>query len=260
MTSYANLNTLKRRQTDMGDNTEEVSLSNLSVALEFSDTTKAAAYFRDLEGPLLRHIGEADAVVGCVAWLTNLKVLNALASKQAASIIVQKEDFLRPDLDQLKPDWKTELRTHYEAICPIRSPGHWGAGWLEVRTSNESIGLGSPLHEVGLRCIGHRKALESAMPRMHHKFLVFLRKKDESDPEVEEGAWPYQPYAVWTGSYNITKNGNASLENALFVQDDRLAEAYCGEWAQLIEVSESLDWTSEYAAPEIDYNTGACIS
>jgi hypothetical protein len=260
MTSYANLNTLKRCRTDMGDNTREVSLLNPTVELELGVTTKASAYFRDLEGSLLRHINEADAVVGCVAWLTSLKILSALASKQAASIVVQKEDFLRPDLGQLKSDWKTELRAHYEAINPISSPGHLLAGWLEVRTSEDSVGCGSPLHAVGIRCIGHRKALESAMPRMHHKFLVFLRSKNESDPDVEEGAWPYQPYAVWTGSYNITKNGNASLENALFVQNAHLAEAYCNEWAQLIEVSESLDWTSEYAAPEIDYNTGACIS
>lgn len=260
MTSYANLNMLKRCKTDMGDNTEEFFLSNPSVEIEFSSATKAAAYFRDLEGPLLGHIDEADAVVGCVAWLTNLRVLDALASKQAASIIVQKEDFLRPDLEQPKPDWKQELRTHYEAIRPICSPGHLEAGWLEVRASEDSIGCGSPLHVVGLRCIGYRKALEAAMPRMHHKFLVFLRKRSESDPEVEEGAWPYKPYAVWTGSYNITKNGNASLENALFIQDDCLANAYCDEWAQLIEVSESLDWTREYAAPEVDYNTGACIS
>lgn len=68
------------------------------------------------------------------------------------------------------------------------------------------------------------------------------------------------PYAVWTGSYNITKNGNASPENAMFLDHDRLAAAYCDEWAQLLEVSEPLDWKSIYAAPEIDYNTGACTS
>ncbi|WP_454753909.1 hypothetical protein [Cupriavidus necator] len=213
-----------------------------SLVLELSINTKVAAYFRDLEAPLLRHISEADAVVGCVAWLTNLRVLNALASKRAASIIVQKEEFLRPDLAPLKPDWKTELQAHYEAISPIKAPGHGWEGWLELRTSGETIGSGEPMYAVGLRCIGHRKAEGSAIPRMHHKFLVFLRARDETDPEVVEGAWPYHPYAVWTGSYNITKNGKFSLENAIFIEDTILAAAYCDEWAQLIEVSESLDW------------------
>lgn len=260
MSHRQDLNTLKRRQTDMGDNTEDVPLANLSVEVELARSTKSACYFRDLESPLIRHIQSADAVVGCVAWLTSLRVLNALASKQAASVIVQKEDFLRPDLDPLPADWKTELRAYYEALSPIRAPGHWGAGWLETRTTEDLVGHGRPLHDVGIRCIGHRRGTESAMPRMHHKFFVFLRAKDETDPEVVEGAWPYQPYAVWTGSYNVTKNGKASLENALFIEDATLAEAYCAEWAQLIEVSEQLDWRSEYAAPEIDYNTGACIS
>ena len=145
MTRYSNLNSLTRRRTDMGDNNREVPLSDNSLALELSAKSEAAAYFRDLETPLLSHIGEADAVVGCVAWLTNHKVLTALASKRSASIILQKEDFLRPDLEPLKEDWRSELRTLYDAICPIRAPGHWAAGWLEVRTSEDSVGLGAPL-------------------------------------------------------------------------------------------------------------------
>jgi hypothetical protein len=256
MTHYLNLNALKRRFTDMEDNTEEVPLSNHSVALNLSAGTKAAAYFRDLETPLLGHIDDADAVVGCVAWLTNPRILGALALKRAASIIVQKEDFLRPDVGPLKPNWRAELRAYYDALRPIDAPGHSQDGWLEV---SAEFGRGS-FYLVGLRCIGHQRGSESAMPRMHHKFLVFLRERDESDPEVREGAWPYRPYAVWTGSYNITKNGNASLENALFIQDDHLAEAYCNEWAQLVEVWEPLDWTSQYAAPNVSYNTGACTS
>lgn len=126
--------------------------------------------------------------------------------------------------------------------------------------SEDAIGLGMPFYAVGMRCIGYIKSQEQTLPRMHHKFLVFLRQRDKADQKVEEGAWPYLPYAVWTGSYNITKNGNCSLENALYVQDMRLAEAYCNEWAQLIEVSEPIDWTKPYSAPELDYNTGACIS
>jgi len=92
---------------------------------------------------------------------------------------------------------------------------------------------------------------------MHHKFLVFLRKRHPRDSEAQAGAWSYYPYAVWTGSYNITSNGNASLENSLYVQNFELAEVYCAEWAQLFEISEPLNWESSYSAPVIDYNTGA---
>lgn len=260
MTCYPDLNSLKRRRTDMGDNTTEIPLSNPSLTHVLDAATSVAAYFRDLERPLLHHIAEADAVVGCVAWLSNLRVLSALASLPAVSIVVQKEDFLRPDTDPSAPDWKSVLQAHYDAISPIRAPYHLEDGWIEIREPEYQPGTGLPLDSVGFRCIGHKRIDNSTMPRMHHKFLVFLHKRKESGPDVEEGAWPYQPYAVWTGSYNITNNGNLSLENAVFIQNERLAEAYCNEWAQLIEVSEALDWTSEYATPEIDHNTGIIIS
>jgi hypothetical protein len=37
-------------------------------------------------------------VIGCIAWLTNTKIIQALRKvDQGVQIIVQKEDFLRPD-------------------------------------------------------------------------------------------------------------------------------------------------------------------
>lgn len=263
MKQYPNLNTLKRMQTDMGRNTKGYPLYNPTIEHRLTESTKVSAYFRDLERPLLRHIAEADAVVGCVAWLTNLKILSALCSKRAASIILQKEDFLRPDRGAGRLNWKDELQYHYEAIPGIETYGHLQAGWLETQKDDDEFAPGDSLYVVGMRCVGHKNVIsqiEPTMPRMHHKFLVFLKARNDDDPEVIEGAWPYAPYAVWTGSYNITRNGNASLENALFIQDSTLAEAYCTEWAQLVEVSEPLDWSSEYAAPDIRYNTGACVS
>jgi phosphatidylserine/phosphatidylglycerophosphate/cardiolipin synthase-like enzyme len=90
---------------------------------------------------------------------------------------------------------------------------------------------------------------------MHHKFLVFCRYSIN-----EELAWPYIPYAVWTGSFNITKNGSRSLENAVYIQHPEVAMHYFFEWQQILEVSETLDWTSPYAAPDIQFNDGAVFS
>ncbi|MGG6325682.1 hypothetical protein ACQ5UC_18795 [Vibrio cholerae] len=55
-------------------------------------------YFRDLEKHLISHINKADLVVGAVAWLTSESILDALASVKNVQIVVQKEDFLRPDI------------------------------------------------------------------------------------------------------------------------------------------------------------------
>jgi hypothetical protein len=54
---------------------------------------------------------ENGAIFGCVAWLTLIPILKALSKCDNVQIIVQKEDFLRPDLDQNKNNkWKEDLR------------------------------------------------------------------------------------------------------------------------------------------------------
>ena len=97
------------------------------------------------------------------------------------------------------------------------------------------------------------------MPRMHHKFLVFckyIEDIDYSDPNSSH----YQPYAIWTGSYNMTKNATNSLENGIYISSENVATQFFNEWHQLIMVSEPLDWTSEYSEPELEINTLECFS
>lgn len=260
MTGYSDLNALQSCTTDMGDNTRDNPLLDNTTRISIAGSTEAVAYFRNLESHLAQRISEADAVVGCVAWLTSVPILNALSAIDAVSIIVQKEDFLRPDYGRLSEDWERQLRRLYSGIRPIDTPNHRESGWFETPEKGSPLGIGRSVGVVGIRCVGHQRKGESTIPRMHHKFLVFLRRIPDDDPDVDAGAWPYQPYAVWTGSYNFTNNGNASLENALFLKDSAIAAAYCEEWAQLVTVSESLDWRHKYATPEMYFNTGACCS
>ena len=49
-----------------------------------------------------------EAAVGCVAWLTHFDILDAMARLKTVSIVVQKEDFLRPDMGQ-PSNWKDLL-------------------------------------------------------------------------------------------------------------------------------------------------------
>lgn len=141
MSKYPNLNHLTKKVTDMGDNTREVALNDFSIQRYLSENTKVAAYFKNLDSHLIKHIRTADAVVGCVAWLTSEKVLEALCDKNAASIIIQKEDFLRPDINTSPGHWKTNLRDLYDAIKPILTPENGLMGWYETANVNEQVGL-----------------------------------------------------------------------------------------------------------------------
>jgi phosphatidylserine/phosphatidylglycerophosphate/cardiolipin synthase-like enzyme len=58
------------------------------------------------------------------------------------------------------------------------------------------------------------------------------------------------PERVWTGSFNLTDNSANSLENAVVLESRSLAQAYFHEWAQVVAISEQLDWTSDWIEPE----------
>ncbi|TAK30199.1 MAG: hypothetical protein EPO40_08800 [Myxococcaceae bacterium] len=117
-----------RIQTDDGDR------PLLDFATE-SREARVACHFRDIRGALLRYIARYDHMVGCVAWLTDPVILQALAARRGVAIIVQKEDFLRPDavdreglrrLYAAVPD--TLLRVHFRGLLGERGHGsRWGS-------------------------------------------------------------------------------------------------------------------------------------
>jgi hypothetical protein len=214
-----------------------------------SDDESVAVYFRDLEKHLIRHIQEAPMIVGCVAWLTSESILKALGQvDKGVAIVVQKEDFLRPDLGT-GGDWKRRLRRLYDGMKLIEK-GRWDWGGRLI--GNLSVASWSEIQP--LRCVGnHNRDKRPAFPRMHNKFLVFCRPHNYTPDEIKERGWGSfdpKPYAVWTGSFNFTRNAGMSLENALFLTDPKLVRAYYDEWEQIVAISEPLDWEKDWAEPE----------
>jgi phosphatidylserine/phosphatidylglycerophosphate/cardiolipin synthase-like enzyme len=204
-----------------------------------------AVHFRDLERRLIEEIARAQVVVGCVAWLTSEPILEALSRVPlGVSVIVQKEDFLRPDYASSRR-WTMRLRELYESLPepPIRYefPGV---------CSNLSV-CGDPSIQ-SVRCLGNHNADRSpAFPRMHNKFLVFCGYR--SGRQLRNGSEEHgivTPERVWTGSFNFTRNAGLSLENAVVIHHQSVATAYCLEWSQLLGLSEALDWQYQWCEPE----------
>lgn len=204
-----------------------------------------SAYFRNLDVNLIKHINDADAVFGCVAWLSHFNVLDALAKKEV-SIVIQKEDFLRPDINiKDRGNFHRNLREKYNNLsCNI---DRWETGTI----LNEMSYAGDPTIKP-IRCVGNiNKEKHPAFPRMHNKFMVFakiIEIENTESPGHKERV--IRPYAVWTGSFNFTKNAVASFENALVITDDKIVDAYYKEWAQITALSEDLDWFQDWCAPE----------
>jgi len=213
--------------------------------LKATDTAQITVLFRDLEEELIAQIKDADFVVGCVAWLTNTRILEALTTPRfGTSVVVQKEDFLRPDATASRSAWKRSLRESYDRMfCGLN---RYCVGGL-VRT----LSVGGDPTLTPIRCVGnHNRDRVPAFPRMHNKFLVFC-KIDISDQELY-GPEPYPIVTprVWTGSFNLTDTATRSFENAVLISSDVIARAYFDEWAQILAISEPLDWKSDWVEPE----------
>jgi hypothetical protein len=206
--------------------------------------------FKNLENELVTMIKGSDAVIGCIAWLTNPVILEAL-STIPTSIVVQKEDFLRPDSEEIYSEqWKEKLHEQYMNVKTFK----WEQG-----DSIEGIDIiynrwSAVCHwhdKVAIRCAGHfNSEKKTAFPRMHHKFLVFL-KKDSVAIHSEITYTKYIPTAVWTGSFNFTVNSTNSLENAVIIRDEDITRQYSHEWYDLIGISEALDWKSDWSKSEL---------
>jgi len=223
-------------------------------------------HFRNVVNALVRFIGEADFVIGCVAWLTHPDVLTALAAKKGVSIVVQKEDWLRPDSDS---GWsRSRVRKQYTML---RGMDRYDAGFRRTDVAGLSTASDSAIQAV--RCVGNYNADRApASPRMHHKFVLACRRRAVSENVFGATPWnpfsvldadgrplvedlprfhdSFEPYAVWTGSFNFTVNGGHSLENAIELRDADVVGAYFHEYTQALAISESLDWEYEWVAPE----------
>jgi hypothetical protein len=192
-------------------------------------TTSIRPVFRDIEKELVEAIENCDSVVGCMAWLTNEPILKALAKKKAVQIVVQQEDWLRPD----SGEWT--MRKQRELYKNLK---HGVSNWFAAcnYASCDSI---SPI-----RVSGAPKNKNRNQPRMHHKFLVFI----QGNVGYEEYFVDAVQHSVWTGSFNATKNGTNSLENGVFIYDNAVAQAYTDEWRTVLMASAEIENQSWYGS------------
>jgi hypothetical protein len=207
---------------------------------------RVACYFRRIKTHLLRHIGKADYVFGCVAWFTDLDIVEALSRKRGVCILVQKEDFLRPDVPSAyrNPAWKRRLRTAYESVRGVQRHRFHGCGVAG------SLSYGDIEPMAAIRCVGVSQ--NKWMPRMHHKFALFANEASREHSEC----WTWElPSEVWTGSYNWSQTANRSLENAVVVSEEKTVKGFYLEFQQVLGLSEPCDWTSEWVCPEYRFGT-----
>lgn len=231
---------LRKIQPENDGNYSQISMADMDGV---SAVAGVVVHSENLAAALAKYIEEADAVFGCAAWFTNRQVLTSMAGKTGC-VIVQKEDFLRPDHHM----FKQHLRNMYESI----------SGFDRYDTEHTGVISSSSDSETdGVRCVGMAGSKGEITPRMHHKFFVFCRTVS-LDLADDDYSLPYQihkPYAVWTGSYNPTENAERSLENAVYIANPVIADSYLQMFAYTLALSEPLDWDHTWVEPEYRIGT-----
>lgn len=212
----------------------------------FSDVSEVACLTGNLENALVHLIKNTDFVLCCFAWLTNYRVLDAMAElPHGCQVVVQKEDFLRPDTGHTIRSNRT-LRSKYETL-------RCGFFRGELPSIASSLSTFSDDGVEAVRCAGvSNKDRRIAAPRMHHKFAVFCDcvSSEHAFGGMREVRTSIVPRSVWTGSFNPTSNGTRSRENAVHIKSESAAKFFVEEWAKVFAVSEPLDWSSEWSQPE----------
>lgn len=175
-------------------------------------------HFDLLEEKLVQHISRSKYVIGCVAWLTNSNIIDALKKISGVKIIINKEEYLSSKMDKSKMPFYKELRKKYDSIPVLPSGAKLcGEYFLPFFLEGAILTFG----------------IVNVCPKMHHKFLVFF---DEN----------YNATGVWSGSYNLSENSNNSIENALYITDSHIITEYIKEFICIYKRSEEYDWKCGY--------------
>lgn len=269
--TYTNLNLNKL--TIRTDGSDPQKLKDPSCAVE---SAAVECIFKNLEQRLITEIYKHKYVFGCVAWLTHLDILSAFATREGVCVVVQKEDFLRPDGGG--GPYKDQLRQAYKKLPSVFK-------FTEGFELVDRLNVCADTNIDAVRCCG-LGGRDTNRPRCHHKFLVFCdypqlvedkvpgswKSSGDASPDwagiedadLRDTVWSDAaciqktglcPKKVWTGSFNFTKNAVQSFENAVIISDEMIARAYMREFEQIVALSEELDWASEYVAPEYRIGT-----
>ncbi|MHC8351116.1 phospholipase D-like domain-containing protein [Pseudomonas sp. RT4P38] len=204
--------------------------------------TGTEAYFDNIADELNKNILNSDAILGCVCYIKDASTLENL-SKKPCQIIMQKPK------KTLRPPQKGELKFDNNSILSLSGILKQGIELSEIEgfPSEKFV----ETHISPLRVIGS----EDGFPLMHHKFLIFLKRAIDSDNGALEKLGQrctLKPYAVWTGSFNLTYNAKNSLENAVLIKEAAIIQKYLEEYAFSLSVSESPENYASSVLPDLN--------
>ncbi len=202
--------------------------------------------FNNIENIIIDKINKYDVIIGCVAWITNKNILNALLQKSTVMIVVQEEDYLLPDNNTIfyknsNKRWIRDLYTKLQNCNKYEYNIRHKLG-INIYSSSQIAGV----RRYGLM----RHDSNVTYAKMHNKFIIGLNLVDSkklrwsnSDKDLTNFITSGE---VITGSYNYTYSGSCSLENIICLTDINVLNAYFKQFGDIYVNSYELNFPSPW--------------
>ncbi len=247
----------------------------------FSNVPRISIMFTSLTDVLVKAISNAEQVVGCTAWLTNDRILKALAKKSGVSFIIQNDDLGykvggkgggRFQTTEDCKRWSTRIESDYAELQGIyitkEEEGEQKSGPVASFLANSFFSDAKSVRAT-TRCSNAERAwlastlqndtVEGRKMIENGDLLVIdsVRALGVRATQANGGHAARMhhkffvffdkigPCAVFTGSFNPTGFAEESLENAVLIECREVAKQYALEHAQLLLQSTPLSWAKE---------------
>jgi hypothetical protein len=186
--------------------------------------------------------------IGCVPWLNDDGVVDALARLSGCCIVISKGASDRRAVDRLAESASPVPSHAIPSLAELGTPDAEGRAPMMLPsgpTRDLVVELG-PVRVWGYRGMGR------AVPLLHAKVLVLGEIHGHEDDEWDWGVHQtFHPVKAWLGSANWTKGSSDSIEIGLWVDEpsliDRLSKFVCS----MIAASEALDSASPLPTPDL---------
>lgn len=219
-------------------------------AIAVQNVKQVAAFVGDLEQNLINHIrahGNNNLVVGCVAWFSNPRIVEAIAQHCSSVLLLVN--------DENYSTWGNGKNIElYKRLPQIQCSLKELFGHL-----NTPLNMWDTSNYAPVRCI---RTTGDAL--MHSKYLIFFKTRGfeefNSTTGQTEIVWKQVPASVWTGSMNYTIKASRNQENAVFIESEAIAQFYFNDFANSFGQSESLRTTGPSSTNNINNDSSSSLT
>jgi hypothetical protein len=196
-----------------------------------------------------RRLGPSAAAIGCVPWMTDLVVAEALAAFDQCCIVVDKQQPEYGAVQRLARDGTSLSSAYLDGFDDLAPPDENGnppvIGPYSGRLEHVELGP--------VRVAGWKRATDgSARPMLHSKVLVLGVTTYYEDDEMFAGdVLKFHPKSTWMGSANWTQAARGHIEFGLWSSDPDLVLHNYEYLLSLLRFSEPRGATAIGPEPEL---------